>query len=273
MTLETHRIPVANGESVAVDWTPPSQPSSGNSSNGEAKRSAVFVHGLGSHRNGDKSAHFRERFAAQGWGYLSVDLRGHGDSDGSMVELTLTRCLEDLSATLGWLAGRTAAGSAASPTDGARPPVLIGSSMGAAVIAWHHIAHPRPAGPMVMIAPALAFPGRLVWQLGPAEMEAWRATGLRRFGSEWIDLEIGFGLAQDALNYDPQKLLAGYAAPTLIVMGMKDEAVDWRSNLTFVEDCRYPHLELLLLKGGDHRLTERKGYLFDALWAWLADQS
>ncbi len=92
---------------------------------------------------------------------------------------------------------------------------------------------------------------------------------MRRFDSEWIDLEIGFGLMDDALRYDPQKLLVGYQAPTLILHGMRDEAVDWRTSLGFVEECRYPHLELVLLKNGDHRLTADKAYLFDALWAWL----
>jgi alpha-beta hydrolase superfamily lysophospholipase len=122
---------------------------------------------------------------------------------------------------------------------------------------------------MVMIAPSLQFPGRLAWQLGPAAMEEWKRTGVRRWESEWLDLEIGFGLMDDALNYDPQKLLVGYQAPTLILHGMKDDAVDWRTSLGFVEDCRYPGLELLLLKDGDHRLTDHKAFLFDVLWAWL----
>jgi alpha-beta hydrolase superfamily lysophospholipase len=250
VTARTERIPVADGEAVAVDWTPPREPG------GPA---AVVVHGLGSHRRGDKALHFAERFAAQGWGFLALDLRGHGDSDGALRDLTLTRMLADLRAALDWLAAQ-----------GAGPrPVLIGSSMGGAVIAWHALEHPRDVGPLAMIAPSLQFPGRLAWQLGPAAMEDWKRTGVRRFESEWIDLQIGFGLMEDALNYDPQKLLAGFQSPTLILHGMKDSAVDWRTSLGFLEDCRYPHLELLLIKGGDHRLTEHKAFLFDAMWAWL----
>ncbi|HKI99554.1 MAG TPA: alpha/beta fold hydrolase [bacterium] len=250
MTPETHRIPVAEGEAIVLDWYPPVE---------AGARSAVFVHGLGSNRGGDKAVHFAERFGAQGWGFLSLDLRGHGDSDGSMRDLTMTRMLADLWVALDWLAARS----------GGMHPVLIGSSMGGAVVAWHHVAHPRETGPLVMIAPSLQFPGRLGWQLGPAAMEEWKRTGARRFESSWIDLEIGFGLMDDALNYDPQKLLVGYQAPTLILHGMKDDAVDWRTSLGFVEDCRYPGLDLLLIKEGDHRLTDQKAYLFDAMWAWL----
>lgn len=257
MSKETHRIPVAAGESIALDWYPPAAPVAPDG------RCAVFVHGLGSRRDGEKALHFAERFAAQGWGFLAPDLRGHGDSDGTLRDLTLTRMLADLQAALAWLRERHPAGA------GAMPPLLIGSSMGGAVVAWHHLAHPRETGPLVLIAPSLQFPGRLAWQIGPAALEDWKRTGLRRFASEWIDLELGFGLMDDALDYDPQKLLVGYQAPTLILHGMKDTAVDWRVSLGFVEDCRYPHLELLLLKSGDHRLTDHKAFLFDAMWAWL----
>jgi uncharacterized protein len=253
MIPQTQRIPVAEGEAIVVDWYPP---------RGPAAQSAVFVHGLGSNRRGEKALHFAERFGAEGWGFLTVDLRGHGDSDGTLRELTMTRMLADLHVALEWLAAQ----------GGGARPVLIGSSMGGAVIAWHHIAHPRETGHLVMIAPSLQFPGRYAWQIGPAALEEWKRSGVRRFESDWIDEEIGFGLVDDALNYDPQKLLVGYQAPTLILHGMKDTAVDWRTSLTFLEDCRYPHLELLLLKEGDHRLTEHKAYLFDCLWAWLRRQ-
>jgi uncharacterized protein len=251
MSAETHRIPVAGGEAIVLDWQAPGR---------EGARSAVFVHGLGSHRRGEKALHFAGRFAAQGWGFLSVDLRGHGDSDGAIAELTMTRMLADLRVALDWLAARS----------GGMRPVLIGSSMGGAVVAWHHVAHPRETGPLVLIAPSLQFPGRLAWQIGPAALEDWKRTGLRRFESQWIDMQIGFGMMEDALNYDPQKLLVGYQAPTLILHGMKDDAVDWRTSLGFLEDCRFPGLELLLLKDGDHRLTEHKAFLFDTMWAWLA---
>ena len=257
MSKETHRIPVADGQSIALDWYAPAPGAA------PAGRCAVFVHGLGSRRDGEKAVHFAERFTAQGWGFLAPDLRGHGDSDGTLRELTMTRMLADLAAALVWLGEHAGA-------VGAAPPLLIGSSMGGAVVAWHALNHPREAGPLVLIAPSLQFPGRLAWQLGPAAMEDWKRTGLRRFESEWIDMEIGFGLMEDALGYDPQKLLVGHQVPTLILHGMKDTAVDWRVSLGFVEDCGYPHLELLLLKHGDHRLTDHKAFLFDAMWAWLA---
>ena len=248
--LETHRLQISEDAAIVLDWTPPAI---------TPARSAVFIHGLASNRQGEKATAFREGFASRGWGFLSVDLRGHGDAGGSIQDLTLSQCLEDMAAALDWLVER----------GGGEKPVLIGSSMGGAVAAWRHLAHPRETGPLVLIAPSLQFPGRMAWQLGPAAMEEWKTTGLRRFESDWIDLEIGFGLIDDGINYDPQKLLRGHAAPTLIFHGMKDDAVPWRTSSTFQEDCPYPQIDLVLLKDGDHRLSEHKEFLFDTMWAWL----
>ena len=257
MTLATVRISLKSGDQLVADWLPPAP--------GGPGRVAVFVHGLASDRGGEKSLYLRERFGERGWGFLAMDLRGHGETGGSLRDLTLTRSLEDLSACLDWLAGQRAAAAA--------PPVLIGSSMGGAIIAWHHVAHPRASGPLVMMAPALSFPSRLFWQLTPEELQRWRETGVHRFPSDWTTLELGFGLAEDAANYPAQTLLRGYAAPTLIFHGMKDTTVPWRGSQSFLEDCPCPSLDLFLLKEGDHRLTAHKALMFETLWHWLAARS
>ena len=248
MPTETHRIPVSGGEQVALDWTPP-RPGT--------VEAAVFIHGLGSHRRGDKALHFAERFAGLGWGFLALDLRGHGASDGTTRQLSLTRCLEDLTCALAWL------------PRGIVPRLLIGSSMGAAVVAWQRLAHPDARGVSALIAPSLAFPHRWAAELPPQELAAWQRTGVRTFRSAWIDLEIGWGLMEDAKSYDPARLARDHATPTLILHGMQDTAVDWHASVQFLEACKYPHLHLLLIKDGDHRLTEQRAYLFDAMAAWL----
>jgi alpha-beta hydrolase superfamily lysophospholipase len=249
MTVETYRVPVTESQSMTLDWYPSSA----------AARVAVFIHGLGSHRRGEKAVHFAHRFNAQGWAFAALDLRGHGQSDGAVRDLTMSGMLADLGATLSWLAQQNVA----------ERPVLIGASMGAAVIAWYALEYSREVGPLAMIAPSLQFPGRLASQLGLAAMQEWERIGVRKWQSPWIDLEIGFGLMEDALKYDSNRLAAEHRSPTFIVHGMRDEAVDWRTSLEFMLHCGYPHIDLVLLKDGDHRLTEHKVFLFDALWAWL----
>jgi len=255
MTSQTHtltaRVPLPGGQHIALDWSAPA---------GGCRHAAVFIHGLGSNRRGDKSLHFARRFPELGWGYLALDLRGHGESGGTMRELTLTRCLEDVAAALAWLPA------------GVRPSLLIGSSMGGAVAAWHRLLHPEAGTLTALIAPSFSFPRGWAAALSEQERESWRLAGTWRVRNEWLDLELGWILMEDAARYDPARLARDWKSPALILHGMNDAAVDWRASLKFVEECPHERLRLLLLKGGDHRLTAEKDYLFEAIQDWMAHE-
>ncbi|MET0659833.1 MAG: hypothetical protein ABW110_16925, partial [Steroidobacteraceae bacterium] len=123
-------------------------------------------------------------------------------------------------------------------------------------------------GPLVMIAPSLSFPAGIATQIGHDALREWQHAGVRRWQSEWLDIQVGYELMQDAGSYDQMRLQSELQSPILILHGMRDETIDWRASLAFAESCRAP-CDVLLLKDGDHRLTEHKAFLFDALWAWL----
>lgn len=248
MSMITERLPVADGQSIVVDWRAPAEPGG---------RCAAFIHGLASDRKGEKAQYFSEAFAAMGWGFLAVDLRGHGEADGTLEELTLSRCLDDLHTALQWI------------PQPAAPPLLIGSSMGAAVSAWYAAGGRGPVGPLVLLAPSLRFPGHFLTALPQAELDAWRSSGKRRLESAWIDIDLGYGLLEDARNYPPEALVQRYDHPTLIIQGMQDDAVDWHIPLEFTAESPCATIDLLLIKQGDHRLTDYKAYLWDAIQGWL----
>ncbi|HKT73033.1 MAG TPA: alpha/beta fold hydrolase [Steroidobacteraceae bacterium] len=250
MIPETHRICVSASQAVALDWYPAST---------AARAAALFVHGLGSNRRGEKALRFADRFNEHGWSFASLDLRGHGESDGRTRDLTVTGMLADVHAARTWIAER-----------GVREPLfLIGTSMGGAVVAWYALQHPEGVSSLALIAPSLQFPRRLAQQIGEAGMREWRSTGTRTWKNQWIDLELGYGIVEDAARYSPETLSEQLAKPTLIIHGMRDEVLDWHDNLTFARQCAFSAVELLLCKDGDHRMTDRKDFLFDVIWAWL----
>jgi uncharacterized protein len=246
MNAEVHRVPVEGDESIVIDWYPAAP----------GARVALYVHGLGSHRRGEKALYFAGRFNAMGWAFASVDLRGHGAADGRIRELTMSRALADVTATRDWLEPRTAA-----------RPLLIGSSMGAAVVAWHSVLAQRSSGPLVLLAPSLTFPTGVLTQLSAGELETWRSCGVRRFRSEWIDLEIGFDLVADAERYDPGQLRRELSAPTLIVHGVHDATIPASASLDFATHSA--GVDVYLVGDGDHRLTDARRKVFDVLWSWL----
>ena len=56
----------------------------------------IYVHGFASHQNGEKVLFFKDQFTEVGMAFLAFDHRGHGNSSGTMKELTVTKNLEDL---------------------------------------------------------------------------------------------------------------------------------------------------------------------------------
>jgi pimeloyl-ACP methyl ester carboxylesterase len=56
----------------------------------------VFVHGFGSARKGEKASALEAACALRDWTFATFDLRGHGDSTGTLLDLRGTTMLEDL---------------------------------------------------------------------------------------------------------------------------------------------------------------------------------
>jgi pimeloyl-ACP methyl ester carboxylesterase len=250
---EIHRLEVAGGECIALDWYP-AQPQA---------PAVLFVHGLGSHRRGEKARYFARQFNLAGRAFAALDLRGHGDSDGAVREMTMSRLLADVSVAASWTSARAASGGS----------TLVGASMGAALVAWHAARNPETAEALILLSPSLRFPVALTEGLAPEALHHWRSSGARRFVSEWIDLEIGCALLSDAAHYDPAELCQHLATPALLVHGLHDTTIPWEQSAQFMRSCMRAPAALFLVGDGDHRLTAHKELLFAVFRAWLEGDS
>ena len=208
----------------------------------------VWVHGFGSHRGGEKSEAIQHECARRGWAFAAFDFRGHGESSGAMHELRASRLVEDLAAVRDWLAerGHTRLG-------------LIGSSMGGFATAWFAKQNPECAVGCCFVAPGFGFLDRRWDELTADERIEWERTGRRRLTNAWVDVELGFGLVEERDRFRPVQLVAGWRTPSLLFHGLADEVVPHTDSLFFIKNVGYPHVELRLLKDGDHRLTAYKG--------------
>lgn len=251
MKCSTHTLVVFEGENIVLDFMEPAHPAK---PTGDV---AVFLHGFGSDRGGEKAAYFAERFTAKGWHFMSLDMRSHGDSSGTMAQLTLSRCMADVEKALAWL------------PENLKTPVLIGSSMGGQVAAWYQQQHPASTRGLILLAPAFTFPMGFLTGLSVLEVENWQGAGVRNFENEWLKTEIGWDLIEDGRSFDREELIAKHRAPTLILQGMKDDAVPWEGSLDFAQRSAGKQVELVLIKDGDHRLTDHKAFCFGVMEAWV----
>jgi pimeloyl-ACP methyl ester carboxylesterase len=213
----------------------------------------LYVHGFGSKRSGEKAVALERAVARRGWTFAAFNFRGHGRSSGTLLELHGNGLLDDLDVIRAWLAER-----------GVSRLGLVGSSMGGWASAWYSVRRPEAVVGLVLVAPAFNFL-RSRWDaLTEAERDAWRRTGRLRVRNQWLDCEIGIGLADERDQFPAGRLGSELGKPTLIFHGMRDDAVPYPLSLAFTQIASHPDIELRLIKAGDHRLTAYKDEIAEA---------
>ncbi|MBX9580883.1 MAG: lysophospholipase [Gemmataceae bacterium] len=238
MTVDPVTLPLPGGGRLAGDYL---------SGRGRSDFAVVWCHGFGSHRGGEKAAAVAAECGRRGWAFAAVDFRGHGATGGAMHDLRASGLLSDLGVIRHFLA-----------EQGHARLGLVGSSMGGFAAAWFAHANPDAVVGCVLLAPAFGFLHRRWDRLTEAERAEWQRTGRLRVVNDWVDAEIGYGLIEERDRYHARDLANGWRTPALLFHGLADDVVPAEDSLDFLRRAEYPHVELRLLKAGDHRLTAYK---------------
>lgn len=215
----------------------------------------LYCHGLASSQTGEKAAFFRPRFVEAGFAFCSFDFRGHGESGGSSLDVTLTRNLVDVATVEAFLLER-----------GVQRVVLFGSSTGGLTALWHAALRPEHCTAGIAIAPALGLANSLEDILGRESMERWRRDGHLHFSNEAGELEIGWEIVEDLRRYSESELAAQLKTPFLFFQGKLDDRVDWHIVQAFAQQ-RPELLRCELFDEGDHRLLD----WLDLIWRHSLD--
>ena len=213
----------------------------------------VYIHGFASDQSGEKVQFLRDSFNKTGVAFVAFDHRGHGKSSGSMKELTVTRNLEDLGLIINHTGG------------GFSKILLIGSSMGGQTAAWYAARNPERITANLLIAPAFHFFQNRLRELGPAGVAQIKKDGYYTLKNGWVEVTVGLDLFEDAPHYPVEKLLRDYRTATLILHGTDDDAVPIEDSVAFTRKTVARPSDLLVIGGGDHRLTEHKNKLFQSM--------
>jgi len=219
----------------------------------------VYVHGFGSTRGGEKALALEAACARRGWTFISFDFCGHGESTGTLLDLRCSRLLVEFEALRVYLAGR-----------GIHRLCPYGSSMGGWAAAWFALQNPQVVAAVAVVAPAFAFLRGFWVRLTDAERAEWKRIGRLHVKNQYIETDVGYGLAEEVDDYPMERLAAGWTKPLLIFHGMQDDLVPHSQTLAFVEKTNCPHIELRLYKDGDHRLLALKDEMAEAACEFYA---
>ncbi|MBI4469433.1 MAG: alpha/beta fold hydrolase [Acidobacteria bacterium] len=187
----------------------------------EPSATALFLHGFMSDRTGEKAIRFRDALAPAGLAYVTVDFSGHGESSGSLAQLTGSRLLEDVAHVVEQLGlpGRAL--------------VLLGSSMGGWAASWYAALHPEQVSACILLAPAFAFGELLRSEMSRVQLAEWEKQGWIDYTTPLGTARLGYNLLRDLDRYPVEMLAGALRTPTLILHGMRDETVSYQASVDF----------------------------------------
>ena len=204
----------------------------------------VFLGGFRSDMTGTKALFLEDYCRRRSRAYVRFDYFGHGQSSGDFARGTIGRWREDAIAVIDSL------------TDG--PQILVGSSMGGWVMLLAALARPTRVAALVGIAAAPDFTRELLptW-LTPEQRRELQQRGAIVLPSEYDPAGYLYtrALIEDGNNH----LLLGAPipldVPVRLLHGLADISVPWQLSLRLAERLVSRDVEVILVKGGDHRLS------------------
>lgn len=205
----------------------------------------VFLGGFHSDMTGSKATELEQLARDAGRAFVRFDYFGHGESSGEFAEGTIGRWREDALAVVD------------QRTRG--PLVLVGSSMGAWIALLVALARPDRVAGLVGISAAPDFTERLIWErLRPPERERLRQEGVlwRRSPYEAQPWPLTRQLVEEARDHLVLDRPIPLRCPVRLVHGLADAEVPWTLSHRLVEALASEDVELTLVKGGNHRLSE-----------------
>ncbi|MFP3921627.1 MAG: alpha/beta hydrolase [Dichotomicrobium sp.] len=245
-SLPAQMIPVtgAGGETVeiAAIWRAPAVPE---------RPSVMWLSGFHSDMRGTKATALADWSARHGYGFLSLDYSGHGESGGRFEDGTIGDWLAQTRAVLDW-------------ADPARV-VIVGSSMGGwiALLLMRQLRGEAPeragrvAG-LALIAPAWNMT-ELIWNELPQEARAAIETTGRFIRPSDYD-PAGYPITRKLIGEGRQHLIPPDApidagAPVRILQGMADTDVPWHHSLALIERLEQDDAHLNLVRDGAHQMS------------------
>jgi pimeloyl-ACP methyl ester carboxylesterase len=186
--------------------------------------------------------------AERGIGSLRFDFRGHGESSGSTMDISIVGDVIDLKSSVKQL-----------PLEIDEPVALVGTSFGAGPSILAASGLGRRLSCIALIAPVLDYERTFLHPSTPWAMESFTVEALRSLDERGYlllggDQRLSPRLIEEFRLLRPYEVLSHMSEPCLIIHGDKDSMVPYD---TSAEASRgRANISLQTLKGADHGFTD-----------------
>ena len=216
---------------------------------------AIFAHCFTCSKNLKAVRYVAKRLVDHGWGVMSFDFTGLGESEGDFGADGLSGDVADLRAAAAWLTEQRAA-----------PSLLVGHSFGGAAVlaAAKHIESVQAVATIA----APADPEHVLHLLGD-DLEKVRRDGQAEVTIAGRRFAIRRSMVDDIISSEPIGGSTAPAKPLLIFHAPEDAVVPIASARKIYEASSHPK-SFVSLAGADHLLTKEKdaAYVADVLATW-----
>ena len=205
----------------------------------------VFFPGYASDMNGTKALYLESWCRYHGRAFLRFDYSGHGESEGEFTRGTIGQWTNDALTIIN------------ESTTG--PLVLVGSSMGGWIMLLAALALGERVTGLVGIAPAPDFTKDLMWRsLSERDRQTLLEQGEVYPASDYVDdpFPITLKLIEEAEQQLVLNAPINIECPVRLIHGLDDPDVPWETSLKLAEKLSSRNVDVRLLKGGGHRLSD-----------------
>lgn len=213
----------------------------------------ILGHGYLSSRNSRTNQKLVELLNKEGISTIAFDMYGHGESEGDIERLTVSRVVDNVVAVYDF-----------AKSEGYNKIGLSGASFTGIVSLI--AATKRDFTVLALKCPV--FDSKKLWddRHGQEGVKRWKEQGyVKPFEKKWY-----FEAYEDALQYDMEELAAGISIPTLVVHGDKDVTVDI-SHAKDIIRCISGEKKLVIIEGADHFFRNERHFsmMVDESVQWL----
>ncbi len=204
----------------------------------------LMLHGFASQKDevGDMYKRLAAELGARGIASLRIDFRGWGESEGEMVESTVTGQVEDAATAYNYLVGLDF-------VDPQRVGVL-GFSLGGSIAVFSAGEHPDWYRSMALWSTFGELHDIFVEELGQENFDKAAAEGQVTIDLGWREVTLGAGFFESLDAYDTATEFAKYKGAMLNVAGTEDGSYEWQS--WFLDNAQGELRAAYAVTGADH---------------------
>lgn len=209
-----------------------------------SKKNLIFIHGLMSDMNGQKSVFFNNYCKKKNISYLCFDFCGHGKSSGEFINFGIKDWYKNLKDLISYL--------------NLKNITLIGSSMGGWVAMLYALNFSKNVDKLIGIAAAPDFTQELLWkELSNKNKALIRANKtIKKKISDDFTYQYSPTLFKNSKEHFIKDIKKKFSKETILFHGNKDMTVPRSYNDKFFKKSNFSKLINITVKNADHSMSD-----------------